>query len=84
MQERAAFARHCVFISSAEVESGARGIRSKRPLECHERVISVDDHPGSFWAAERSKFVDGVENASASEQHLADEDEVVVAASRPV
>jgi len=42
-------------------------------------VIAVDDDPRTVGPAERCNLVDAIEDASAAEQDLADEDEVVPA-----
>ena len=80
VEEGAAFARHRIFVAAAEVEGGSRGGLAERPLERHEGVIAVDHDPRPVGPAERGQLLDPVEDAPASEQHLADEDEIVIAA----
>ena len=82
VKEGAAFARHRIFVAAAEIEGGLRGRRAERLVERHEGVIAVDHHPRPVGPAERRKLVDPVEQAAAAEQHLADQDQVVLAASR--
>jgi hypothetical protein len=45
-------------------------------------VVAVDHHPRTLRSAERGQLVDAIEPPPASEQHLADHDEVVLAAAR--
>ena len=52
------------------------------PVERHEGVIAVDHDPRPVRPAEGGQLLDRLENPPAAEQHLADEDEVVPAASR--
>ena len=54
---------------------------AERPLERHERVVAVDHHPRALRPGERGKLVDRFEQAAAAEQDLADEDQVMLAAT---
>ena len=79
MEEGAAFTRHRIFIAAAEIEGACGRAPGQRPIDRHERVIAVDHDPRPFRPGERRELLDAVEQAPASEQHVTDEDEVVVA-----
>ena len=82
VEERAAFPRHRIFVAAAEVEGSCRRRPAERPLERHEGVIAVDHDPRSVGPAERGELLDPVNQAAAAEQHLADQDQVMLAALR--
>ena len=68
VEKGAAFARHRIFVPAAEIEGACRSARAERPIERHECVVAVDDHPRAAGPAERREFVDPVHPAAASEQ----------------
>ena len=81
MHEAHAFAGHRIFVAAAEVEGGLSGGFRERGRDGHERMIAVENDPRLFLPGERAEIFDPAENASASEQDMADEDEVVLTAS---
>src|SRR3954452_16710931 len=82
MHESAAFARHRIFVPAAEIEGAPSRFGTERPVDCHEGVIAIDDNPGPVGPTERRQVVDAAANPAAPEHHVADKDQIVVAASR--
>jgi hypothetical protein len=57
---------------------------AKRPVQRHERMIAVDHHPWPVGPAKPGERVDLVKHSSATEQQLANENQVVPALGRRV
>ena len=76
VQEGATFTCHRIFVPASEVE-GAIAALPKRAIKSHEGMVSIDHDPWTPRSAESGKWHRLIEQATAAEQNLADEDQVM-------
>ena len=82
MHEPQPLPRHGIFVAATEIEGlgGERGREGR--LDRHESMIAVDHHPRSLGARKAGQRRQVGGHPPASEQDLADENQVVIAACR--
>src|SRR6185437_14354535 len=68
VKKGAPLARHRIFVSATEIESGLRCSPAERPIERHKSVVSIDHRPWSLGPAKLRKLIHPAEETPASEQ----------------